>query len=234
MGRSHTAVMGRRYEDVFDELEEAFPLEGERLLELPQALRTIAQRTSPVGAKPAPADEQLLGRVLAEPLILTGTEPPATILQAGTVLGSLHLGLLAQAGFQQVPVRRPARVFALAVAATSEEEAAAPLVQLSSELGNWPVEVRSSVVVASQGEALLRAVAEGVTHDICCIASAESALSAVRVATRALDCRSLFEGLLCSPVAATKAMKRRDCLLVILPAEALPAFLAHKLDHFCT
>lgn len=221
--------MGRRYEDVFGELEEVFPLKGERLVELPQALRIIAERTSPVGAEPAAVDEQLLGRVLAEPVTLTGTAQPATILQAGTVLGSLHLGLLAQSGPERVPVRRPVRAFVLAVTAGSEQEAAALLLQLSGELTNWPVEVHSSGVAASQDEALLKAVAEGVTHDICCIASPESALSAVREATRALDCRSLFEGLLCSPVARTMAMKRWDCLVVVLPAGSLPAFLAQKL-----
>jgi len=234
--RSPAAIMARRYDDLFGELEEAFPRRGERLVELPQALETIADHLSPAGAELVPVDEHLLGRTLAEPVTLTGSatrrsdeHQVAATLEAGTVLDPLHLGVLAQAGCEEVPTRRLVRVSVLSAAAGADASADGALLQLRSELARWRVEVNNLGVVPTEDEALLKAVAEGVTSDVLCIACAGSPHASVRESARKLGSRTLVHGLLCSPGSRTVAMKRQDCLLLILPAESGSAFLMHRL-----
>ncbi len=222
--------MVRWYDDLVSEVEEEFPRQGERLVELPQALQTIADHLNPAGAELIPIDEQALGRVLSEPVSLAGDEQrPAIVLEAGTVLDSLHLGVLGQAGLEEVPARRLVRVSVLSAAAGADPNADGALLQLSSELARWRVEVRNLGVVPTEDEALLRAVAEGVTSDVLCIACAESVHSSVRETARTLGSRTLVHGLLCSPGSQTVAMKRQDCLLLILPTKSGSAFLMHRL-----
>ncbi len=222
--------MARRYEDAFSELEERFPLEGERTLELPEALRAIAEHVEPVGTQTVPVEPGLPGRILAQDVPLSREDQPggATTLPAGTRLGPLHLGLLAGAGLTEVLVRRPVRVALLGAARRSDEDLRPSLLQLRSELVAWGARVDDLGVFADDAP-LFEAVAKGVVLDLLCVVSGEAAAASVLEAGGKLGSRTLFEGLLCRPGGNTAALLRHRCLVLFLPAEACSAFLMQGL-----
>lgn len=221
--------MPSRYEELFGELEEAFSLPGGRLAELADALRTLATHGGRVEAELHPVDEQLIGRVLTEPVPLTlGKDRQPVVLAPGLVLTAFHLGLLAAGGLEGAPVRRQVQVCVLAVPGDTGENLEAALLQLSTQLSSWPVAVHSPGVAEPGERGLLEVLAEGVASDLCCIACSEEARPVLQEAARNLGARTLFEGLLCFPGGQTFAMKRHASLLLSFPTEPEPAFLMHQ------
>jgi len=222
--------MASRYEEVFGELEEAFPPAGGRLAELPDALRILATQAGRVEAELHAVDGELVGRVLTEPVTLDlGRGQAPVVLPPGLILTAFHVGLLAAIGVEGAPVRRQLRVCALAVPGAPGEDLGAELLQLSAQLSSWPAEVRSLGAVEAESSAFLGVLAQGVVSDLCCIACSELARPTLQEAARSLGARTLFDGLLCRPGSQTFAMKRHSCLLLSFPTEPGTAFLMHQL-----
>ena len=222
--------MASRYEELFGELEEAFPSPGGRLAQLPDALRALATHGGRVEAELHPIDEQLMGRVLAEPVPLAlGEDQQPIVLAPGLVLTAFHLGLLAAGGLEGAPVRRQVQVSVLAVPGDAGEDLDAALLQLSTQLSSWPVAVHSLGTAEAGESGLLEVLAQGVASDLCGVACSERARPALQDAARKLGARTLFDGILCSPGSQTFAMKRHASLLLSFPTDPEPAFLMHQL-----
>ena len=223
--------MARRYGDVFGELEEQFPLPGERQVGLAHALRAIANHLQPVGAELVPVGPGLTGRVLAQnlPVDVDDHAQAPTVIQAGTVLGPLHLGLLAPAGLAEVPVRRCVRVGALGAGTTADQDLRPALLTVTSELEALGAQVEELGVLTGGETSFLEAVAQGVASDLFCVVAAEGAADAVLGAARKLGARTLFERILCQPGGDMVALARGQCLVLVFPTEGGGALLLHRL-----
>ena len=227
--------MARSYEELFGELEEEFPLEGERRVELPQALESITEHLHPVEVEMLPPSVGLLGRVLAQAISLAAVKGASPALEAGTVLEHFHLGPLTEAGLAEVAVRRRPSVATLLVGETPDRELSAPFLPLVSRLTSlaalsaWSPEVQELGTVPAEGEALWRALAQGVSADLLCVVVGEPKHLAVRETTRKLGARILFAGLPCQPGGLTGALLRQNCLLLLLAVQSYADSLLHRL-----